>query len=143
MDSIHFLIAMFIGSKVYAQQFVFVGFDLQLWFQTTCFPLLVFIHKPKASSSFVFHKSIGMSVINIEATNVFFNLITVDTQLMNKGVPWRGSKENDSTSFQVFIEILTKHVVMVLDAYASTRDCTSGISIIPIWEHIYFIFEHC
>ena len=58
-------------------------------FHTRRFRILVFIHKSKAKSSFFFFffkKSVGMSAMDVEATDAFFDLTTVDTQLMNKDV---------------------------------------------------------
>lgn len=45
--------------------------------------ILVFIHKKNATLSFLFRKSIGMSTMGVEATDVFFHLTTANTQLMN------------------------------------------------------------
>ena len=35
----------------------------------------------------VFHKSIGMSAMDVEATNVFFNSTMANTKIMNEGFP--------------------------------------------------------
>jgi hypothetical protein len=46
--------------------------------------------------------------LDIEDTNIFFNLINKHTQLMNGGVSWRGAREIDALSLQVCVEALTK-----------------------------------
>lgn len=56
---------------------------------------------------------------DIGYTDIFLNLTTIDTQLLSKGVPWRGAWEKDSKSIAFVIQGLTKCGVVVLDAYAS------------------------
>ena len=48
----------------------------------------------------------------------------------------RGGCEKDSTSLQVFIEALTNLVVVILDAYVSTSDCTCCLSNKTILEQV-------
>lgn len=52
--------------------------------------------------------------------STFFILTTTNTQLLNKGAPWRGAWEKDSKFIELFINALTKPSVVVLDVYAST-----------------------
>lgn len=98
---------------------------------------LIFDHKAKASLGFAFHKNIGMSKVNLEVMNVFFNVTTIDNQLMMKGVSWGGGQENDSKSMEVFIEALTKFRVLVLDAYASIGVCNCCLFSRVQLEHIF------
>lgn len=76
--------------------------------------------------------------MDLETIVVFLNMTTIDTQTTNKSVPWRGGQDEDSLSMQLFIEALTKHVAMFLDAYASAFDCFKIISmlkcVICIWS---------
>ena len=40
----------------------------------------------------------------------------------NKKTPWKGGGEKDLKSLQDFIEVFTKPIEVILDAYASTCD---------------------
>jgi hypothetical protein len=71
-------------------------------------------------SEFVFQKKNANTEVDVEALDVFFNLTSASTQLMNGKVPWRGGREKDSESMQILIEALTTPASVVLDAYAST-----------------------
>ena len=55
------------------------------------------------------------------------NLATIDNQLLNKDVSWRGARKKDSKSIELLIEALTKLRVVVLDAYASTGTTTMAL----------------
>jgi hypothetical protein len=68
---------------------------------------------------FVFNKVDGLSSIEVGALDIFFNCTTSKIQLMHKNIPWRGAREKDPNSLQIFIEALTKLRDVVLDAYAS------------------------
>lgn len=92
-------------------------------YQAHRFHNLIFDHKAKASSGFAFHENIDMSKLNLKVINVFFNVTTIDNQLMIKDVPWGGGQENDSKCMEVFVEAITKSRDVVLDAYASTSEC--------------------
>lgn len=134
-----FWIAIFIGFKVHVKQVIFCVNLTSIWgFQTRSFHILVFIHKAKLRSGFIFHKNIGMSTMDVEAIDVFFNLTMANTQFMSKG-----GQDKNSTPLQVFIEELTKHVVVVLHAYASTSDCTYCLSIVSILERVDSFWKQC
>jgi hypothetical protein len=45
--------------------------------------------------------------INVTADDIFFNLVTKDTQLMRGTSPWRGSKKKDPLLLQMLIESTT------------------------------------
>lgn len=82
-----------------------------------------------------------MSKIDLETTNVFFNLTIANTQLINKGVPVRGGREKDSKFIGVFIKVLIKPRAIVLDTYASTCDCNLFLLMESFWDHIFcFVF---
>jgi hypothetical protein len=51
--------------------------------------------------------------------DVFFNLVTRDTQLMRGSTPWRGGREKDLVLLQLLIESTTKVGDVVLDCTAS------------------------
>ena len=42
-----------------------------------------------------------MSQVDVESTDISFNLTTTDSQLTNKGLPWRGRREKHCHSMQV------------------------------------------
>jgi hypothetical protein len=65
-------------------------------------------------------------------TFISLNLATIDNQLLNKHVSWRGARKKDSKSIELLIEALTKLRVMVLDAYASTSNNNHGCAFINI-----------
>ena len=62
----------------------------------------------------------GVLEVDVGTTDTFINLTNSQTQLLNKGVPWRGGREKDSKSLQVFVQALSKPRDVVIDAYAST-----------------------
>lgn len=68
----------------------------------------------KVHNTFCFPKTIGKLEVDVEATNIFFNL-TMCVTLINRGVPWRGGQEKDPKSMQVLIEALTTLGVVVSD----------------------------
>ena len=93
----------------------------------------LFIHKLRIFFTFCFSWDVGVPIMDIEAADISFNLVSSDTQLMNKGVIWRGGgREKDSSSIQIFIGALTKPGAMVFDVYASTCDCNIFLSFISI-----------
>jgi hypothetical protein len=58
--------------------------------------------------------------IDIAVDDVFFNLVTKDTQLMRGNTPWRGCREKDLLLLQLLIESTTHVGDIVLDCTAST-----------------------
>lgn len=74
--------------------------------------------------------------MDVEITDISLNLTTIDNQLMNKGVLWRGRQDKDFKSIEVLIKALTKPGVVALDAYVSTNDCNHCLLIISILEHV-------
>jgi hypothetical protein len=58
--------------------------------------------------------------IDVAVDDVFFNLMTKDTQLMRGSTPWRGSREKDPILLQFLIESTTDVGDIVLDCTAST-----------------------
>jgi hypothetical protein len=58
--------------------------------------------------------------IDIAVDDVFFNLVTKDTQLMRGSIPWRGGREKDPLLLQLLIESTTQVGDLVLDCTAST-----------------------
>jgi hypothetical protein len=57
--------------------------------------------------------------IDIAVDDVFFNLVTKDTQLMRGSIPWRGGREKDPLLLQLLIESTTQVGDIVLDCTAS------------------------
>jgi hypothetical protein len=45
--------------------------------------------------------------INVAVDDVFFNMVTKDTQLMRGNSPWRGGREKDPLLLQLLIESTT------------------------------------
>jgi hypothetical protein len=45
--------------------------------------------------------------IDVAVDDVFFNLVTRDTQLMRGSSPWRGGREKDPVLLQLLIESTT------------------------------------
>lgn len=68
----------------------------------------------------VFQKKGAMSRVDVETLDVYHDVTSTSTQLMNGKVPWIGGRENDSESMQFLIEALTTSSSIVLDAYTST-----------------------
>jgi hypothetical protein len=58
--------------------------------------------------------------IDVAVDDVFFNLVTKDTQLMRDSTPWRGGREKDPVLLQFLIESTTQVGDIVLDCTAST-----------------------
>jgi hypothetical protein len=52
--------------------------------------------------------------------DVFFNLVTRDTQLMRGSTPWRGGREKDLVLLQLLIESTMQVGDIVFDCIAST-----------------------
>jgi hypothetical protein len=57
--------------------------------------------------------------IDVAVDDVFFNLVTKDTQLMRGSTPWRGGREKDPVLLQLLIESTTHVGDIVLDCTAS------------------------
>jgi hypothetical protein len=57
--------------------------------------------------------------IDIAVDDVFFNLVTKDTQLMRGSTPWRDGREKDPLLLQLLIESTTHVGNIVLDCTAS------------------------
>jgi hypothetical protein len=74
-----------------------------------CIQLLVRSYPGLPSSTFSigplaeFH-SVG---IDVAVDDVFFNLVTKDTQIMRGSTPWRRSREKDPVLLQLLIESTT------------------------------------
>lgn len=88
--------------------------------QTRRFHIIMFMHNKMFAVRFNFQKPNDTSTLDIEGTNIFFNLTRVGNLLMNGTVPWRGGRERDPLSMQAFIKALTKHEGVILSAYVST-----------------------
>ena len=58
--------------------------------------------------------------IDIVVDDVFFKIVTKDTQLMRGNIPWRGGKEKDPLILQLLIESTTQVGNIVLDCNTST-----------------------
>ena len=67
--------------------------------QTMRFCIMMFVHKNMSWMRFDFQKLIVGLDLDIEDTNISFNLINKDIHLMNGGVPWRGTRGKDALSF--------------------------------------------
>ena len=83
-----------------------------------------------------FSKRNANTKVDVKALDVFFNLTSASTQLMNGKVPWRSGREKDSESIQILIEALTTPTSIVLDAYASTCRFIS-------YSRTYYIISQC
>jgi hypothetical protein len=53
--------------------------------------------------------------IDVAVDDVFFNLVTKDSQLMRGNTPWRGGREKDPFLLQLLIESTTQVGDIVLD----------------------------
>lgn len=71
---------------------------------------------------FVFNKSSGLSLVEVEALDVFFNRNTSKMQLVQGDVSWRRVCEKDPDSLQknLLKHNLTELGNVILDAYGST-----------------------
>jgi hypothetical protein len=58
--------------------------------------------------------------IDVAVDDVFFNLVTKDSQLMRGSTPWRGGREKDPLLLQLLIESTTQVGDIVFDCTAST-----------------------
>lgn len=56
----------------------------------------------------VFNKLLGLSTVEVESLDVFFNYTTTKRQLMQSNVLWREPREKNLASLQFLIEALTK-----------------------------------
>lgn len=65
----------------------------------------------------LFQKKGIMSEVDVEAMDVYFNLVSVITQLIKGKMPWRGGREKDFESIQVLIETLITLYYVVVDAH--------------------------
>lgn len=65
-------------------------------------------------SMFVFQNKGANSKVDVKAMDMYFNLTSTSTQLMNRIVPWRGGRE------KILFEALTPPASIVLDPYTST-----------------------
>ena len=68
--------------------------------QTRWFRIVMYVHKMFSLRFDFLNLTVGLG-LDIEDIDIFFNLITKDTQLMNDGVSWRDARENDALSLQV------------------------------------------
>ena len=57
--------------------------------------------------------------INVAVDDVFFNLVTKDTQLKRGNTPWRRGREKDPVLLQLVIESTTQVGDIVLDCTTS------------------------
>lgn len=71
---------------------------------------------------YVFQRLIVVPEVDVEATNIFFDLTNSHTQLMNTNVPWRDGRVKDSKSLKYLLMSSLNPKAMVLDAYAPTYD---------------------
>ncbi len=60
---------------------------------------------------------------NLEEVDLLHNFTSLQTQLMNGAIPWRGAREKDPLFVQLLIEAFSKPGDVVLDCYASTGTC--------------------
>jgi hypothetical protein len=58
--------------------------------------------------------------INLEEIDLLHNFTSLQTQLMNGVLPWRGAREKDPLFVQLLIEAFSKPGDVVLDCFAST-----------------------
>lgn len=58
-----------------------------------------------------------MFEVDVEAMDLYFNLMTVITQLIKGKMPWRGGREKDYELMYILIEALITLSYVVLDAY--------------------------
>lgn len=89
------------------------------------------VHNKMSSVQFNLQKPSSTSTLDIEGINIFLNLAKTGIQVMKRVVFWRGGREKDSLSMQVFIEELLKLGGVVLDAYACTSATFSHSRINP------------
>lgn len=69
--------------------------------------------------------------LDVNALDVYFNLTSTITQLMNKIVPWKGVGEKDFESMQISIKALVSPSYVVLDG------C------LCIYMMVYDLFSKC
>lgn len=99
--------------------------------QTKHFCIIMSVHNKMSSVQFNLQKPSSTSTLDIEGINIFLNLAKTGIQVMKRVVFWRGGREKDSLSMQVFIEELLKLGGVVLDAYACTSATFSHSRINP------------
>jgi hypothetical protein len=92
-----------------------------LWF---CIKLLVRDTPSLGASAFRLYsipetKNVG---IDLYEEDVLYNFVTMDSQLMNGSIPWRGSKEEDLLFLQMLIEDGTPVGDIVVDYTAAICD---------------------
>jgi hypothetical protein len=87
-----------------------------------CIQLLVRSYPRVPSSTFSIQPVIELDSvgINFAIEDVFFNLVTQDTQFMRGSTPWRGGREKDPLLNQLFLESTMQVGDIVLDCNAST-----------------------
>jgi hypothetical protein len=71
-----------------------------------CIQLLVTNYPGLPSSTFSIRPMAELDFVGIDVAvdDIFFNLVTKDTQLMRGSTPWRGGKEKDPLLLQLLIE---------------------------------------
>jgi hypothetical protein len=62
---------------------------------------------PSSTFSIRFMAELDSVGIDVAVDDVFFNLVTRDTQLMRGSSPWRGGREKDPVLLQLLIESTT------------------------------------
>ena len=87
--------------------------------------------------------SIGMDVA---VDNVFFNLVTKDTQFMRGHTPWKGGREKDPLRLQLLIESTTQVSDIVLDCTTSTstlylHELFHGLVIASSYSFVHYFLD--
>lgn len=72
--------------------------------QNRRFRIVMFVHKKWAMTLFAFQKYNDILELELEDTNIFFNLTILVVQLMNGDVTWRGAHEKYPISMQILLE---------------------------------------
>ena len=87
-----------------------------------CIQLLVrnYLGVPPSTFSIQPMAELDFIGINVVVDDVFFNLVTNDTQLMRSSIPWRGGRQKDPLFFQLIIESTMQVFNVVLDCTIST-----------------------
>lgn len=68
----------------------------------------MYVHKEISLVRFNFRTPYVDLGLDIEGIDIFINMAIKDSQLLNGGVPWRGAKEKDALSLQMFVESIGK-----------------------------------
>lgn len=119
LNSINILYVTF--SFSFHVQFYFVFNRLILIYdsQTRRFLIKLYVCS-NLKSNFITQNNGAKFELDVNALDVYFNLTSAFTQLMNKIVPWKGAREKDFESIQISIKALRTPSYVVLDAYTST-----------------------